>query len=842
MARTTIDFGIDLGTTNSSIAKLNGTETEVIKNNEGSEYTPSVVWADKNKRLIVGRPAYERLVSDPDNAFSEFKTQMGTSTEYLFARNEQRMKPEDMSCEVLKSLKANVLQRTGEDLQAAVITVPAAFELPQNNATKCAAQLAGITSAPLLQEPIAAAMAYGFQSETEKAHWLVYDFGGGTFDAAIIQVRDGLIRPVNHSGDNHLGGKLIDWAIVDEILVPALVSQFSLSNFNRGNVKWRAAFAKLKLAAEAAKIRLSHYDSAEVSFDFLCNDDNGKVIEFDFDLHRSDIERLAEPFILRSINICKKALAEKKLASGNIEKVLLVGGPSLMPYLRERLLDEHEGLGVPLEFRIDPLTVVARGAAIFAGTQRLEASNAQRDSFSDKESQVSGQYYLEVEYEPIGADLDPQVGGRVSASEGESLSGFTIEFVNDEARPAWRSGKIALATNGGFVTTLLAERGKRNNFHIELFDATGTQCEIEPNNIHYTVGQTITGQPLTHNISIALANNKTDIFFEKGMPLPGRKTMTVKTAYDVRREQANEKIKIPVVEGENEKANRNPKIGHLEIPASKLKRDILAGSEIEVTLEMDASRIVTLEAYLPMLDQEFEATLNFDDYVKEAKNPDKLYEDFEYEKKRLIKFEKKAWEIDHTHAQKLIKEIQAEGIEHQFEKFIIAASADANAASGCHDCLLKLRAKLGAVEDLLEWPLLVSAAEDQMKETRRVVAQHGNDKDKQILIELERETRQAIESRDTDILRRKNDDLWRISSGIHWRQPDWVVDSFYYIEGRKATMSNSVAAERLIYQGRLAIDAGDLPRVRETLRELCNLLPNDEREEAEKKGYSSTVI
>jgi molecular chaperone DnaK len=834
MARTTIDFGIDLGTTNSSIAKLNGTETEVIKNNEGSEYTPSVVWTDKNKRLIVGRPAYERLVSDPDNAFSEFKIQMGTSTEYTFARSEQRMKPEELSCEVLKSLKANVLQRTGEDLQAAVITVPAAFELPQNDATKRAAQLAGITNAPLLQEPIAAAMAYGFQSETQKAYWLVYDFGGGTFDAAVIQLRDGLIRPVNHSGDNHLGGKLLDWAIVDDILVPALTSQFSLSNFNLGNMKWRAAFAKLKLAAEAAKIRLSHYESAEISFDFLCNDDNGKAIEFDFDLHRSDIERLAEPFILRSINVCKKALEEKKLAPADIEKVLLVGGPSLMPYLRERLSDERDGLGIPLEFRIDPLTVVARGAAIFAGTQQLK--------ISDDRAIQAGQYCLEVEYDPIGADLDPQIGGRISSSARESLAGFTIEFVNDEARPPWRSGKIALAANGGFVTTLWAERGKRNNFQIELCDATGTQCEIEPNNIHYTVGQTITGQPLTHNISIALANNETGLIFEKGDSLPIRKTKTVKTAYDVRREQANEKIKIPVVEGGNEKANRNPKIGHLEIPASKLKRDVPAGSEIEVTLEMDASRIVTLEAYLPMLDQEFEATLNFDDYVKEAKDPDKLYEDFEYEKKRLIKFEKKAWEIDHSRAQKLIEEIQAEGIEHQFEKSIVAAGADANAASECHHCLLKLRTKLGTVEDLLEWPLLVSEAKDQMKETRRVVAQYGNDKEKQILIELERETRQAIESRDTDILQRKIDDLWRISLGIHWRQPDWVVDSFYYIEGRKAMMSNSVAAERLIYQGRLAIDAGDLPRVRETLRELCNLLPNDEREEAERKGYGSTVI
>src|SRR6185369_11430658 len=200
MSRITVDFGIDLGTTNSAIGLLKGTDVEIIRNNENFDYTPSAVFIDKNGALAVGQSAKQRLEMDPDNAKAEFKLQMGTDAEYLFVRSGRRMKPEDLSAEVLKSLKSAVKQRIGEEFEAAVITVPAAFELPQCKATNQAAQLAGINFSPLVQEPVAAAMAYGFQSQSDKVFWLVYDFGGGTFDAAVIRMRDSMIQVVNHGG------------------------------------------------------------------------------------------------------------------------------------------------------------------------------------------------------------------------------------------------------------------------------------------------------------------------------------------------------------------------------------------------------------------------------------------------------------------------------------------------------------------------------------------------------------------------------------------------------------------------------------------------------------------
>ena len=171
--------------------------------------------------VYVGEEARGRLERDPDNACGEFKLQMGSPGEHkLFEASGRRMTPEDLSAEVLKSLRADFARTSGEEAACAVITVPAAFSLDQCDATRKAAALAGFDYAPLVQEPTAAAWAYAGTAEDRKAFWLVYDFGGGTFDAAVINVREGEFGVVNHAGDNFLGGKLIDWAMVDELLAP----------------------------------------------------------------------------------------------------------------------------------------------------------------------------------------------------------------------------------------------------------------------------------------------------------------------------------------------------------------------------------------------------------------------------------------------------------------------------------------------------------------------------------------------------------------------------------------------------------------------------------------------
>ena len=220
--------------------------------------------------LIVGSRGKQRVEDDPQNARAEFKRQMGTAARYRFARNDKEWTPVELSAEVLKSLKGDVRQRLGEEMSAAVITVPAAFEMPQNEATKQAAKNVGLDPVFLLQEPVAAALAYGFQKEVRKAYWLVFDLGGGASDAAAIQVRDGQVQVVNHGGDNILGGRDIDWAVVEELLIPEVKRQYRVAGLQRNDPRYLIPVAKLKAEAEKAKVRLSREESVEISVPNLC--------------------------------------------------------------------------------------------------------------------------------------------------------------------------------------------------------------------------------------------------------------------------------------------------------------------------------------------------------------------------------------------------------------------------------------------------------------------------------------------------------------------------------------------------------------------------------------------
>jgi molecular chaperone DnaK len=829
MDRLTIDYGIDLGTTNSSIAVLKGTETEVIPNNEGIPYTPSAVWISRNNSFYVGKRAKDTIMTNDaerENGFSEFKLQMGSNTEYVSARSGLKLKPEELSAEVLKALKADVQRLTGDEIDAAVITVPAAFDLPECNATRKAAQLAGFATSPLLQEPVAAALAYGFQNESEKALWLVYDLGGGTFDAAVMQVRDGGISVVNHGGDNYLGGKLIDWEIVNQLLVPQLLKQHDLADFNRNNNKWYAAFGKLKLYAEEAKIRLSRYETAEVIIDRLS--DNAPV-QFECELTKKDIERITEPFIVQTINICRKVLAEKRLSAGDIEKIILVGGPTQMPYLRERLLDQKKGLGIPLVFNHNPLTVVACGAAIFAGSQRLERKAARPEK---------GGFSVNLEYSPVGSDEEPLVGGRVSsASDGEEMAGYSIEIVNTESKPQWRSGKIPLDASGRFITELWAEKGRKNIFRIELYDKTGTKKDIIPGSFPYTLGLTIQDVPLTHSVGVALADNDMAFFLKKGTPLPARKKITLRTAVPCRSGSKTDVITIPVVEGENKRNDRNRLIGALNIYAAdtRIKRDIPLGSEVEVTMHVDESRLITTVAYIPVLDEEFQE-------VHKLEKPEVSVQQLETERdrqlKRLDKVRQLVEQARDARAWDILQRIEEERIEHEIEASLAVAQSDRDSAHKCESRILALKTAVDEAEDALEWPLLLADAEKWINnlESLAIHSQYADAKDKNSASEMISMAREAIVIHDADVLRRRISEVTSMWVRIDQKDPAYWIWWFSKLRDEKGSLKDQPRAEKLFALGELALDKSDLSVLKGAVHQLWSLTPEKVRADIE-NGY-----
>ena len=229
----TIDYGIDLGTTNSCIARSESSGVRVFQNNDQMNVTPSAVHILKTGRMIVGRRGYSALLTDPENVAVEFKRWMGQKDRKRFPAAHRELSAEELSGEVLKSLKEDVRRQSGAEVTAAVITVPAAFGALQCEATARAAALAGLDEAPLLQEPIAAAIAYGARPGAADQRWLVFDLGGGTLDIAVVSTRDGRLNILEHRGDNLLGGKDIDRSIVEHLLLPAIEETYDVSSVLR---------------------------------------------------------------------------------------------------------------------------------------------------------------------------------------------------------------------------------------------------------------------------------------------------------------------------------------------------------------------------------------------------------------------------------------------------------------------------------------------------------------------------------------------------------------------------------------------------------------------------------
>lgn len=822
MSRLTIDYGIDLGTTNSAIALLKGTSIEVFKNALGAVCTPSAVWIDPKNRLHVGQGAKDRIEDDDANAAAEFKMLMGLQHAKTFARTAKKMTPPELSSWVLKGLKRDVQRANKEDIRAAVICIPADFDTPQSDATKKAAQLAGFVECPLLHEPVAAGLAYGFQSKKDNVYWLVYDLGGGTFDAAILQVRGGEMRVVNHGGDKRLGGKLFDWEIVEKLFIPHLLRQFpNLKDFHRGNQRWISALAKLKWWAEDAKIKLSQASSVPISIDNLCQDDRGQTVRFDYELQRHDLENLIEPYLLRSINIGKKVLSDARLGARDVERVILVGGPTQSPFLRQLLADPAQGFGIPIDSSVNPMTVVAQGAAIFAATQRLPADATIVPP--------KGTHVLELDYKPVGTDPEPFVGGQVIGDAGKSFEGYTIEFIHANPKVSWRSGKVMLGDEGKFMTSLWASPGA-NPFTIELCDESGEPVPVVPEGLTYTIGVVFTNPPLTHSLGVAMANNEVDVLFSKGTPLPCKGRTKHRTVKTVRKDQESELLTIPIVEGENERrADRNQLVGKVTIPGTKIRRDIPAGSEIEIMLEVDTDCQIKAKAFVDILDQEFKAVISYKDYHQRSQDPDHLRSEVTQEKNRLDEVRRKSTTLKDAKAEEALEKIRNEKMEQQVNTLFEASRGDPETAAACHERLVDLRSAIDEVEDALEWPVLCSEADEAMRLAREVSNKYGNAEDKQRVQNLDNEMQMLKSNRDSNGLRRKVKETDTLRFQILQTQPGFWLAMLENLETLRGTMRSPDKAEQLFRTGRQAANQGNVPALKGAVQQLIELLPAEER-------------
>ncbi len=354
-------IGIDLGTTNSCVAIYEGGEAKVIANQEGERTTPSVV-AFKNGEIIVGGAAKRQMITNKDTIYS-IKRLMGTDEKV--EANGKKYTPQEISAMILGNLKKTAESYLGEKVTKAVITVPAYFNDAQRQATKDAGKIAGLEVERIINEPTAAALAYGLDKQEQNQTVLVYDLGGGTFDVSILELGDGVFEVKSTSGNNKLGGDDFDKRIMDY-----LVEQFKKEN-NIDLSKDKMAMQRIKDAAEKAKKDLSGVTTTQISLPFLSQGEEGPL-HLEMSLTRAKFEELCHDLFESTLEPVRKAMKDAKLSKNDIDKVILVGGSTRIPKVQEIIKNE---LGKEPSKGVNPDEVVAMGAAIQGGVLTGEVND-----------------------------------------------------------------------------------------------------------------------------------------------------------------------------------------------------------------------------------------------------------------------------------------------------------------------------------------------------------------------------------------------------------------------------------------------------------------------------------
>ena len=347
-------IGIDLGTTNSCVSVLEGGTPQVIPNDEGGRTTPSVV-AFKGDETIVGDRAKRQAVTNPKNTIASIKRLMGSGKKV--SANGKEWTPEEISAKILSKLKADAESYLGEKVTEAVITVPAYFNDAERQATKNAGKIAGLDVKRIINEPTAAALAYGLDKQEKSQTVLVYDLGGGTFDVSILELGDGVFEVKSTAGNNRLGGDDFDQRIIDY-----LVDTFKKENgIDLSNDVM--ASQRLKDAAEKAKKDLSGMSTTQISLPFISQNSDGPL-HLELDLSKAKFEDLCRDLFDSTLEPVRKALSDAKLSNSDIDEVILVGGSTRIPYIQELVKKE---LGKEPHKGVNPDEVVAMGAAIQGG-------------------------------------------------------------------------------------------------------------------------------------------------------------------------------------------------------------------------------------------------------------------------------------------------------------------------------------------------------------------------------------------------------------------------------------------------------------------------------------------
>jgi molecular chaperone DnaK len=628
--RNKIDYGIDLGTTNSAIARMENGKPKVIQTDYQKDTMPSSVAINPRKNIIVGDAAYAANIKDKlrllktfgkddSNSYLEFKRTMGKDIKYHSSLLDKDFSSEELSAEVLKKLKSFV---TDEQIKSIVITVPAMFTMAQNEATINAAKLAGFEVVELLQEPIAASIAYGLDSKEKDGKWLVFDFGGGTFDAALVKVDEGIMKVLDTEGNNELGGKDLDLAIVDNIIIPYLKENYSIEGILANKDKREILRNAMKSFAEKAKIDLSFNSSTDITCfpdEIGALDEDGNELALSIDITQDDLIPVFEPIFQKAIDLSKKLLQKKNLKGSDLDCLILVGGPTYSPILHKMLKDQ-------ITSKVNAknqMTSVAVGAALYASTKDVGVAPP---------PPPTGTIALELKYESATVEADTLINIKIDSTSTTTTIPEKVYATLERGDKSYSSNRTLISDRKATLIEVLLEPNSSNYFTIVLTDDKGDRLPCQPNNLTIT-DMHIPSAPLPYHIGIQVWDRKKEVTVFKGLKgleknqilkgAVGVSPAGLKTPKQLTAGKVSDVLRIPIFQGEDGLEGKNSfqanYVADVIITGETLPKVVPANSDIEITLTFDQNGAKPVcSVFFPVIDytEEVDVEINLQPKVE----------------------------------------------------------------------------------------------------------------------------------------------------------------------------------------------------------------------------------
>ena len=815
-------LGIDLGTSNSAIVGNSGSDLRLFKTAEGTDVLPSVIYIDKRGHKFIGGRAYDKTILSRENVAEGFKRLMGTSSPMSFAAAALEMSPEECSADVVRTLLGQARTETGDfDADGAVVTIPAAFNQMQSEATIRAAGAAGLERVGLLQEPIAAAMASMANSKSKNGQFLVYDLGGGTFDVALVQSVGGSVNVVAHEGINMHGGRDFDRMLVDAFVRPWLMENFSLPENFQTDDRYHGLLGIARHAAEKAKIALSSADTAVIfagDEEVRIQEADGNDIYLSIDITRGDFEGLIAEHLDQSIALCRKVLKDNGYKHEDIDRIVLIGGPSKMPCIRMRVPQE---LGIPADLQTDPMTAVAIGAAIFAESREWSKGATKRKP-SRASATVKGP--IEIRYDFPSRVSEDRGRIRVKPSIDGDVGGYRLQIDTPEG---WTSGLVDIRGDLG-VEVPVANR-RDNRFRITVYDPSGAPVVEACSEITiFRTHASAAGIPATHTLSVkvvetasGLERNELEPLVKKGTLLPADGSKSFRAAKDVRGGQAGQ-IDIELVEQAEgvPEPELNLLIGSFQLEAKNDLEEgefLRKGDEIIIQWEVDDNGLLKCKVEIPSLGRVFD-TRNF--YTPSAGHQNFEGKDGESLAGAVLADAERDLEaVKTTLGNKVATDIEEMQRRVNGQRATLSQSVDADTRRSVTEEARAIRQKISRLKHAPDNRADVLRRE--LSETQeafdRDVREHADATSAELFDRLAGTARQTTRNGDMPGAERALKEMEDILYGELLRNPGYLIYLFKTVSSERHLSVDKALHDRLVSEGEQAVAANDVDELRRVL-------------------------